>query len=119
MQRQGLGDHRLARARWPDEEEVTSLLRGDPGEGDRLVLADDPLERIVRDQDLRGVVEVPEVESLVCCEQFRPRDTPHPDYGARSLRVQISTPAGCFVIVPIFVPITECMFISDAMSRIR
>src|SRR5436309_379307 len=42
-----------------------------------------------------------------------------PVYGAKSLRVQTSTPAGCFVIVPIFVPTIECMFISDAMSRIR
>src|SRR6266545_636513 len=115
-----LSDHRLARPGRADEEEVTSLIRRDPGQGDRLVLADDPLQRIVRDQDLRRALEIVEAESLIRREQLRPRDTLHPGtYGARSLRVQTSTPVGCFVIVPIFVPMTECMFISAAMSRIR
>src|SRR2546427_7767918 len=116
---EGLGDHRLARPRRADEQEVPPLVRGDSRERDRLVLANDPLHRIVRDRDLRSRLEVVEGEPLVRSEHLRSRDRLHPVYGARSLRVQTSMPAGCFVIVPIFVPTTECMFISDAMSRIR
>src|SRR5205823_233856 len=81
--------------------------------------ADDPLQRIVRVPDLGGGLEVVEGESLVRREQLRPGDDVHPAYGARSLRVQTTTPAGCLVIVPIFVPTTADMFISAAMSRIR
>src|SRR5207247_1911405 len=62
---------------------------------------------------------VVEGESLVRREQLRPGDDVHPAYGARSLRVQTTTPAGGLVIVPIFVPTTADMFISAAMSRIR
>src|SRR5206468_4013768 len=95
------------------------LVRGDSGELHRLILADHAFQRVVRDRDLRGRLEVVEGESLVRREQLRPRDERHLAYGARSLRVQTTTPVGCFVIVPIFVPTTECMFISAAMSRIR
>src|SRR2546428_412646 len=119
MEGEGLGDHRLARAGRADQQEVPPLIRGDPGERDRLVLADDPLQRIVRDRDLRGRLKVVEGEPLIRGDHLRSRDRLHPGYGARSLRVQTSMPAGCFVIVPIFVPTTECMFISDAMSRMR
>src|SRR5438309_249455 len=119
MEGERLGDHRLARPGRANQEEVPSLVRSDSRERDRLVLADDPLQRIVRDRDLRGRVEVVEGEPLVRGDLLRPRDTAHPGHGAKSLRVQTSTPAGCFVIVPIFVPTTECMFISAAMSRIR
>src|SRR5213594_2577699 len=119
MEGEGLGDHRLARAGRADQQEVPPLIRGDPGERDRLVLADDPLQRIVRDRDLRGRLKVVEGEPLIRGDHPRSRDRLHPGYGARSLRVQTSMPAGCFVIVPIFVPTTECMFISDAMSRMR
>src|SRR5207244_9084523 len=119
MEGQGLGDHGLPRAGGSDEEEVTPLVRGDPGELHRLILADHAFQRVVRDRDLRGRLEVVEGESLVGREQLRSRDERHLAYGARSLRVQTTTPAGCFVIVPIFVPTTECMFISAAMSRIR
>src|SRR5207245_8750110 len=100
-----------------DEDERRPLVRRDGRGRDRVVLADDPLQRIVRDRDLRGRVEVVEGEALVRGDLLRPRDTAHPGHGAKSLRVQTSTPAGCFVIVPIFVPTTECMFISAAMSR--
>src|SRR2546426_7475116 len=119
MQGEGLGDHGFPRARGSDEEEVAPLVRGDPGQFHGLILADDALQRIVRDRDFRGRLEVVEGESLVGREQLRSRDERHLAYGARSLRVQTTTPAGCFVIVPIFVPTTECMFISAAMSRIR
>src|SRR5437879_9417161 len=115
----GLGDHGLPRAGGSDEEEVAPLVRGDPGELQRLLLADHTFQRVVRARDLRGGLEVVEGESLVRREQLRPRDERHLAYGARSLRVQTTTPVGCFVIVPIFVPTTECMFISDAMSRMR
>src|SRR5436853_782501 len=119
MEGQGLGDHGLPRARGSDEEEVAPLVRGDSGELHRLILADHAFQRVVRDRDLRRRLEVVEGESLVRREQLRPRDERHLDYGARSLRVQTTTPVGCFVIVPILVPTTECMFISAAMSRIR
>src|SRR6267378_7300750 len=119
MEGQGLGDHRLPRTGGSHEEEVAALVRGDPRELHRLVLADDTLQRVVRNRDLGGRLEVVEGKSLVRREQLRPRDECHLDYGARSLRVQTTTPVGCFVIVPIFVPTTECMFISAAISRIR
>src|SRR6267378_7706552 len=119
MEGQGLGDHRLPRTGGSDEEEVAALVRGDPRELHRLVLADDTLQRVVRNRDLGGRLEVVEGKSLVRREQLRSRDERHLAYGARSLRVQTTTPVGCFVIVPIFVPTTECMFISAAMSRIR
>src|SRR5881409_2563338 len=98
---------------------MASLVRGDSRERDRLVLAHDPLQRIVRDRDVRRRLEVVEGEAVFGGDHLRSRDTLHLAYGAKSLRVQTSTPAGCFVIVPIFVPTIECMFISDAMSRIR
>src|SRR3989454_10629295 len=116
---EGLGDHRLARAGRADEEEMASLVRGDSRERDRLVLAHDPLQRIVRDRDVRRRLEVVEGEAVLGGDHLRSRDTLHLAYGAKSLRVQTSTPAGCFVIVPIFVPTIECIFISDAISRIR
>src|SRR5256714_4636545 len=119
MEGKGLGDHGLPRAGGSDEEEVAPLVRGDPGKLHRLLLADHAFQRVVRDRDTRGGLEVVEGESLVRREQLRPRDERHLAYGARSLRVQTTTPVGCFVIVPIFVPTTECMFISAAMSRIR
>src|SRR5437867_8972479 len=98
---------------------MPTLVRGDSRERDRLVLAHDPLQRIVRDRDVRRRLEVVEGEAVFGGDHLRSRDTLHLAYGAKSLRVQTSTPAGCFVIVPIFVPTIECMFISDAMSRIR
>src|SRR6266849_1816026 len=76
---EGLADHRLARSRWADKQEVPALIRGDPRERDRLVLADDPLQRIVRDRDLRGRLEVVEGESLIRGERLRSRDRLHPD----------------------------------------
>src|SRR5438445_667734 len=115
MEGKGLGDHGLPRAGGSDEEEVAPLVRGDPGELHRLILTDHAFQRVVRDRDLRGRLEVVEGESLVRREQLRPRDERHLDYGARSLRVQTTTPVGCFVIVPILVPTTECMFISAAI----
>src|SRR2546426_6352619 len=119
MEGEGLGDHRLARAGRADQQEVPPLIRRDPGERDRLVLADDTLQRIVRDRDLRGRLKVVEGEPLIRGDHLRSRDRLHPGYGARSLRVQTSMPAGCFVIVPCFVPATECLFTPAAMSRIR
>src|SRR5437870_12248598 len=116
---EGLGDHRLARAGRADEQEVPTLVRRDPREGNRLVLAHDSLQRVVRDRDLRRRLEVVKGKAFLGGDHLRSRDTLHLVYGAKSLRVQTSTPAGCFVIVPIFVPTMECMFISDAMSRIR
>src|SRR5207302_4229758 len=101
------------------EEAAPPRVRGEPRQRDGLLLADDPLQWIVRDPDLGRRLEVVEGESLVRREQLRPGDDVHPAYGARSLRVQTTTPAGCLVIVPIFVPTTECMFSSAAMSRIR
>src|SRR5437870_600662 len=116
---EGLGDHRLARAGRADEQEVPTLVRRDPREGNRLVLAHDSLQRVVRDRDVRRRLEVVKGKAFLGGDHLRSRDTLHLVYGAKSLRVQTSTPAGCFVIVPIFVPTMECMFISDAMSRIR
>src|SRR6267143_1030530 len=119
MEGEGLSDHGLPRPRGSDEEEVAPLVRGDPRELHRFLLADHALQRVVRDRNLGRRLEVVEGESLVRREQLRPRDERHLAYGARSLRVQTTTPVGCFVIVPIFVPTTECMFISAAISRIR
>src|SRR5437870_1297271 len=78
MEGEGLGDHRLARAGRADQQEVPPLIRGDPGERDRLVLADDPLQRIVRDRDLRGRLKVVEGEPLIRGDHLRSRDRLHP-----------------------------------------
>src|SRR2546427_8383356 len=115
----GLGDHRLARAGRADEQEMPTLVCGDSRERDRLVLAHDPLQRIVWDRADPRRLGLVEGEAVLRGDHLRSCDTLHLAYGAKSLRVQTSTPAGCFVIVPIFVPTIECMFISDAMSRIR
>src|SRR5881296_1211649 len=85
VQGEGLGDHRLARARRADEEEMPPLVRGDPRERDRFVLADDPLQRIVRNRDLGRRVEVVEGEAVLGGDHLRSRDTLHP-----GLRCQVA-----------------------------
>src|SRR3989442_9559254 len=112
---EGLGDHRLARAGRADKQEVPTLVRGDPRERDRLDLADDPLQRFVRDCDVRRRLEVVEGETVLRGDHLRSRDTLHPGYGAKSLRVQTSMPAGWFVIVPLFLPTVRGIFISEAV----
>src|SRR3989454_2211119 len=78
VQGESLGDHRLARARRADEEEMPPLVRSDPRERNRFVLADDPLQRIVRYRDLRRRVEVVEGEAVLGGDHLRSRDTLHP-----------------------------------------
>src|SRR2546428_11202525 len=74
---EGLGDHRLARARGADEQEMPTLVRGDPRERDRLVLADDPLQRIVWNRDVHRGVEVVEGEPVLRGDHLRSCDTLH------------------------------------------
>ena len=78
MERERLGDHRLAGTRRSDEEEVPPLSCGDSREGDRLVLADNSLQRVVRDRNLGGRLEVIEGESFVDCGELRSRDRSTP-----------------------------------------
>src|SRR3989449_643235 len=82
---ESLGNHRLARPWWADEQEMPTLVRGDPRERDRFVLADDPLQRIVRNRDLRRRVEVVEGEAVLGGDHLRSRDTLHP-----GLRCQVA-----------------------------
>src|SRR2546427_5519970 len=92
---ESLGNHRLARAWWADEQEMPTLVRGDPRERDRFVLADDPLQRIVRNRDVRRRLEVVQGKAVLRGHHFRSRDTLHlglrrqvaarPDLDARGL----------------------------------
>ena len=71
VEREGLRRHRFPDAGGADEQEVAPLVRRDPGDLDRLLLADDPFEGVGRDVDVLGGRDLVQgrrsaVSTLVC-----------------------------------------------------